>query len=718
MLFKQSKPHRVKKNLSRDNELDDAYFKIVQNQQVYQDDLNESVSVILRECARALSVSRASLWLLSEDQLNLECLSLYDSNENEFHSGSIISADSFPKYFDALINSRFIDAHDAFEDPRTNELKPSYLKVLDVRSLLDATIRDLQHKGQIQGVLCTEMVGEKREWTANEKTFVASIADLLSQRLIVSQLEISEARYRALYENVDEGFMIFNEGKVVDVNPAMCAIFGGNADDFIGKSPGELSPEYQPNGELSLPQAIQHTSACLAGQTQIFEWRHSRLDGSEFDAEVTLTAMRLLGENTFFAMIRDITSKKEAKALEMQNYQLEKAKNEAEEIAKSKTEFLANMSHEIRTPMNGIFGMVSLVLDTPLNSEQKDYVETIQSSTESLLTILNDILEYSKLSNSEIILDRREFNPSNLVNDVVQTFRALAAKNGLDLYTHIQPDLPSLLVGDDHRIRQILVNLVGNAVKFTHKGEVRIKVKHKFENQNERCICFSISDTGIGMSQEVIEKLFQPFTQADASITRNFGGTGLGLAISHDLAVAMGAQLTVESEVDQGTTFCFKVCLHEPNNDSVDSQDAVTNESSATIKELADDDLFKDIPILIVEDNLINQKVTSSILSKLGYPVTIASNGKEAVNLCHNNDYSIILMDLSMPEMDGFEATERIRRIEKKGQKPRIIAVSGHAFLEHRQRCEQVGIDDFLTKPYNLFKLKEKLNYVSPDSVH
>ncbi len=713
MPFSLTSFFRGKSNI--DNaKFDDAYIKIIEDQRIYRGELKESVRVILRECATTLSVCRVSMWLLSGDHKELSCLLLYDCNKDSFESGAVITAEAYPNYFDQLSRSRFIDASDAFNDSRTNELKLSYLKKLNIRSMLDATIRDLRHDGQLQGILCAEMVGVQRDWTADEKVFVTSIADLLSQRLVAYQLEQSEVKYKALYESAAEGIIIFGDTKFVDVNPAACAMFRGNKGEIMGLSPIDLSPKYQPDGQLSAPKAMAFMTGCINGISQNFEWRYTRLDGTEFDAEITLSSVNLLGEDTLFALVRDITAKKRASKLESQNHQLKLARKEAEKSAKSKMNFLANMSHEIRTPMNGIFGVVSLVLDTPLNSEQKGYIETIESSTESLLTILNDVLEYSKLSMSNIELEQREFNLRHLVMDVVRTFQVLASNKGLRLDSLIYPDVPSVLVGDNHRIRQILSNLVGNAVKFTEVGSVHLKVSCVMIDDSEHNIRFSVVDTGIGMDDLTIEKLFQPFTQADASITRNYGGTGLGLAICHDLAQALGGRITVESKIDQGTTFIFDVCLQKVEQSSKKGEPS-SEKSKLVIADLVKGQTFPNKPILIVDDNEINRKVTSSIVEKLGYPVTIARNGQEAVGLCKENNYSIILMDLSMPEMDGFEATEKIRGLEKESSRATIIAVTGHAFLEYRQRCEEVGIDDFLTKPYNLFKLKEKLDYYSKD---
>ena len=692
---------------------DDAYIKIVENKKVYQGSFEEGTSIILREFANFLCVSRTSIWLLSEDQQTATCQLMYISDTNTFESGAVIDAQSYPKYFRSVLDSRVIDASDALCDPRTSELVPSYLEVLNIKSLLDATVRHLRSDGLVQGVLCAEMIDTYRQWTSDEKLFTASIADLISQKMVSSRLDNSEAKYQAVYESASEGILVFDDkGEFADVNPSACQIFGVGRDDLLGMNPYQISPKYQPCGELSETKATRYIANCRKGDVQHFDWRHIRLDGTEFDAEIVLNAVNFSGVDTVFAMLRDVTAKKAAEQLERQNLKLELAKKEAEEAAVSKMNFLANMSHEIRNPMNGIFGMVNLVLDTQMSPEQKDYIETIQSSTESLLTILNDILEYSKLSSSQIVLEDRAFNTRSLVTDVVRTFQATAFEKGLRLDSLVYPDVPEVLIGDNHRIRQILVNLVSNSIKFTSKGSVGVKVLYDKKEANQHLIRFCIEDTGIGMDEQTMASLFQPFMQADASITRKYGGTGLGLAICQDLVTAMGGEITVKSEIDKGSMFCLDIILAKSEQASSADNLSTTQKSVPFIN--GDSDVqqsFADKPILIVEDNLINQKVTASVISKLGYPVTIASNGQEAVELCEQNDYSIIFMDLSMPEMDGFEATQKIRENEKYNSRVSIIAVTGHAFLEYRERCKEVGIDDFLSKPYNLFKLKEKLDF-------
>ncbi len=298
-------------DVSSSFDYEDAYLSVVTNQDVYQESLIDSASALLKAGADQLGVTRLSMWVMSDDGRGVDCLLLYDARTGEFESGAVLSEDLFPRYFEALHSGRVIDAVDTFTDPRTNELSETYLEVLDVRSLLDATIRSV-HDGTLLGVICAEMVGEQRNWTKDEKLFVASISDLASQRMVTSELVASEKTYSALYEATNHGIIVFKDGQFHNLNPAACEMFGGTIEDFIGTNPHEFSPEFQLDGQRSAVVALARVMGCLRGEPQNFEWVCRRLDGTEFYAEITLNSVQIGGEDTLFSSIRDITAKKEA----------------------------------------------------------------------------------------------------------------------------------------------------------------------------------------------------------------------------------------------------------------------------------------------------------------------------------------------------------------------------------------------------------------------
>ena len=288
---------------------EDAYRALIKDDRTFEHSLKESASNIARQCAIALSVSRASIWLSGDDNSTLHCLSLYRADLDICESGAVISAESYPTYFAALDNERVIDAHNALEDPRTTELSQSYLAPLNIHSMLDATLRP---QGKVKGVLCLEMVGHRRIWTTDEQMFVASVADLVSQKMIIDDLALSEGKYRSLFEHTDEGILLFSKFVFSDVNPAICKMYGETKENLLGKTPIHYSPEYQSDGQLSSTKAMEYINACLQGTPQNFEWTHIRRDGTEFYADVTLSAIEFAGEDTLYGLVRDITDKKVA----------------------------------------------------------------------------------------------------------------------------------------------------------------------------------------------------------------------------------------------------------------------------------------------------------------------------------------------------------------------------------------------------------------------
>lgn len=501
-----------------------------------------------------------------------------------------------------------------------------------------------------------------------------------------------------IVQSINEGICVVSRENIISfANPAAARILEWEIDDLVGKRYEVLfgtEPKLNQSEDEAIICPVQF--ALIEGEeihvnTETFYRRNGTTLWVEYiciplkeDDEVVAAVV------TF----QDITERRDLEEA------VAKARDAALESARSKAHFLANMSHEIRTPLNGIIGITELLEKTPLNTEQSKYIETLKSSGDLLLGIVNDILDFSKIEAQKLELETIDFDIAKVIAETIQLFEPTANKKQVQLKSEIEKDVVTTVRGDAGRLRQILNNLVSNAIKFTKDGEVCIKLS----SQPTGLLLFGITDTGRGIEEEKQTKIFEPFTQGDASTTRQFGGTGLGLAISKQLVQIMGGEIGLTSELGRGSTFWFTAKFEEQW-----SLDAGLRGDFRKLK--ASQTLKKSQPkILVVEDNLINQEVAVGRLRQLGISADIAENGLEAIKALENKQYDLILMDCRMPEMDGFEATRKIRQFKNEKKNIKIIAMTASVTADEREGCFQAGMDDYLAKPMKIEVLAETLN--------
>jgi len=552
-----------------------------------------------------------------------------------------------------------------------------------------------------------------RDASGEPAGIVGALIDISARNEAERALRERERLFRQIFNSSVAIKLLIDpqSGQIVDANNAAVEFYGYTIEELRDMQIFSLNVGTK-------GQAQSDLICAKSEQGQQFFFKH-RLKSLEIrDVEIYSSPIEVSGRTLLFSLIHDITERRRAEqavlehgaALAAANAELEKvaaelraAKAEAERANQAKSEFLAMMSHEIRTPMNALLGMTSLLRDTPLTPHQRERVDVIQDAGQSLLAILNDILDFSKLEAGRLDLDSRAFALPDLITRTLAILQPRADEKALQLNIAIDHDVPSVLVGDAGRLRQVLLNLIGNALKFTERGGVTLTVSQIQRNERTTTLRFDVIDTGIGISTEAQGRLFQSFVQADPTIGRRFGGSGLGLAISGRLVDLMGGQIGVTSTVGQGSRFWFEISFQIASNAADETaDDPVAGKPVANLS------------ILVVEDNPINQKVAQGLLEACGHRVTLASGGHAALDTLRDRRFDVILMDLMMPEMDGVETTRAIRALTGPQGRTPIIAMTAATAPSDQERCRIAGMDGFVRKPIIMEELRHALATVRP----
>ena len=533
------------------------------------------------------------------------------------------------------------------------------------------------------------------------------IGTLVDSRLAAASESVhaSAVRHRTVLETMADGVFTFDEvGTIESVNPAACRMFGFDASAVVGKDVRGLIPDLQLSGGCS-ERAGQERQDCT-GSCQLVGIRP---DGHRFPLDLTVSEMAIGADRLWSGVVRDITERKRAEdelkryveevetarrqvelqadELIQQAHDLADAKDRAEAAARAKSEFLATMSHEIRTPMNGVLGTAQLLLDSELSDEQYEYVKIINASGQALLTVINDVLDFSKIEAGKLAIDPAPFDLHTVAGHVTNLLSSEADRKALELVIRFAQETPRYLVGDEGRIRQILLNLTGNAIKFTNKGHVFIDISGT-ARRDSVSIEIRVADTGIGMSEETVARVFESFTQADASTTRRYGGTGLGLAISRRLVELMGGTIGAESVLGEGTTFWFKLDL------------PIAQERPALPPENVD---LHDVRVLLVDDHEVTRRVLGEQLHRWGLRVDTASDAYDALQrlrqaVVEGDPFCIALLDYMMPEMDGLALGEAIRA-DAAFEDTQMIMLTSVGHREETERARAIGFEAYLIKP-------------------
>ncbi|HKC51090.1 MAG TPA: ATP-binding protein [Myxococcota bacterium] len=667
-------------------------------------------SALVRGLARALGTRFASLGMVRGDD-EIECLALWD--------GEQVVRGARYRMSDTPCSVVAEEGYCAVGDEVAGRYpNGSLLAELGVRGYVGIAIRDPE--GRLLGVL-NAMHDGPLPASARGRELLQSCANRaaieLAQMRSPAALEASEALARGILESMTDAILVVrSDGTVAFHNGAACELFRIDAHGMARAALSQLLPE------------LEHAAAEIGDGDASESYRRrvnielaaNTRDGETIHVAVTIGAFELAGERLRTVVLRNVERRRReeqrlrgyARALERANSDLERARSKAERAAAAKTEFLANMSHEIRTPMTAILGFTDILLeeepDAPASAaERADALRTIRRNGAYLLEILNDILDFSKIEANRIEIEQLACSPRRIVAELAELMRPRAQAKGVAVQVALNDTVPEKLLSDPVRLRQILLNLIGNAVKFTGTGRVQIAMRY---DPLDQTLEIDVEDTGIGIAANVLSEVFEPFRQGDSSMTRRFGGTGLGLAITKRLVERLGGAITATSHLGQGSLFRVRLPAHRvPAAGATDGGEADTPSSGGLRAALRG--LRAHGRVLVVEDGPDNQRVIRHVLERAGYEVTIAENGLIGVELAlaaldDGTPFSVVLMDVQMPVLDGFGATRRLR---DEGYRGPIIALTAHALPSERQRCIEAGCDAFATKPLDRLVLLETI---------
>ena len=656
-------------------------------------DFHAACRLITETAVKTLGAIRVGIWRIDKEKNQLVNEVAY-SREAEAHVViEPFGLEVYPDYIALLHTERNIVIPDTATDLILPGLSNDY-SFLGVQALLDCPIRV---GGKLAGAVCIES-DQPRNWTMEEQAFGASVADFSVIAMESSRVFESERRMATLMSNLPgTAFRCCNDFPTFTMeymSEGCLEMTGYPPEDIVGNNklcffdivhPEDL-PKLMADNEVTLlvDSPLDTTFRIIDKSGEIrWIWERSRV-------------VELRPDNPNFSIVEGFFS----------DITQERKREEAEHASRAKSEFLANMSHEIRTPMNGVLGLTSLLMDTNLDSEQRKYATTIQRSAEALLCVIDDILDFSKIESGKLTLESIDFSLKDMLGDITDMLMPAVKDKGLEFDVNIPDDFPDYVCGDHGRLRQVLVNLMSNAIKFTPSGRVSLRCSadlKPFEGRERPVLSFRVKDTGVGITKERQEQVFDPFIQADSSTTRQFGGTGLGLSISKQLVKIMGGEIGVESTPGHGSTFWFNVVLEPPQTPRASDQPRKKLSDLA-----ADSGPAGGQHILLAEDSPVNQMVAKGILEKMGHQVDVVDNGLKAITALKDTDYDFVLMDCQMPEMDGYKATRMLRDPTTGVLNPSIpvIAMTAHAMTGDKDKCLEAGMNDYIAKPFKINELR------------